>query len=276
MQIDVVLPLACRSHGQDELARAQILLESLERNAKPGFLRRVWIVSEANQKLPVAARLVGRYEPELHFLDERELIGEPSQIRGWHKQQLVKLAAHQLTTPYYLAVDADCICHSPIGADQLIPGGRGVVSPISKSVHPHWWEQTSRTLKIPLNTEEPIIGVTPQVLSQEISKQVKLHIETYLHDDWLDFLGGTGQWTEYTAYDLIARQYRLFDRHHIFGELSGNNLWRNGDKDKWRLSRHAPGFFSVVQSNTGISAQQVRVQCGALNLLDTHHRLKTR
>lgn len=127
-------------------------------------------------------------------------------------------------------------------------------------VHPQWWKQSSEILQIPINWDTPGIDVTPQVLSTEIAARLKKHVESLYLCDWLKVLGTSECWTEFTAYDLVTRHYGLFDRYHAVGELSGNNLWDDVNKETWRLVSEAQGFFSVVQSNSGISPEQVRKQ----------------
>ncbi|MBR9800818.1 hypothetical protein GYB59_03560 [bacterium] len=261
--IDCVLPLAEERNGNNEADRAKILIESLVRYATPNLIDQFCIVTEPGAAERVAERLqVSRWKSiHFHCIDEREIIGEPK-MAGWSKQQVIKVAMGQRLVRPYLCLDADIICRREFGVNDVIQGGKFVMQYESKQTHRKWWEASSKFLNIPVDWDSRGMGVTPQILHPVVCRDLIAHIEATTGKSWIDALGQTRlRWTEYTMYYLVAQKYNHLDYWYCEGRLSGNNLWRSTPNEVWQawcLDRNAPGMFSVIQSNTGISPEAVR------------------
>jgi hypothetical protein len=264
--IDLVLPLAISTKGHSDVDRARILLRSLQLRFDPATLGTIFVVCQANQTEFCEGSLRDIDLP-FRFIDEREVIGE-TRIMNWRKQQLIKLAIAERTSEFYLVLDADILCRRSLSASDLIRDGRGVVSACAKSFFREWYENSAKTLGLKVDWEAPGIGVTPQVLCCEVVRLLIRHLEHKYRRPWLEVLGRSEEWTEFTLYLLILEQYRLFDLFHVWGDLSGGDVWNLPDFDNWKVA-DLPGFFSVLQSNTGLSPDAVRQRLPA-------HFLQTR
>jgi len=273
-KIDCVLPLAVVSHDGDEIARAEILIESLEKFFDRDSLGRLLIVCEAGKAKEILDRLLPGRSIPVEVIDERFWIGRVATPKGvvtsspgWWRQQLVKLAAaDHVATDFYLVLDADVVLRKAVSSADLIPGGRGLVSVAPKSIHPYWWSDSAATLQLPLEWTQSGISVTPQILCREIVWAIRHRLHKVHGGEWLDVLAATHRWTEFTLYDLTARHSGLFDRRHEVGWMTDPacNLYRNGDRERWAFRRNANGFFTIIQSNSGITPAEVRRKIGGL------------
>lgn len=254
--IDLVLPLAVQSYGNSDLERCKLLLRSLELRFDPASLGAVFIVCQAGKQEIIEAGLRDFSLP-LRFLDERELIGEPS-VGGWRKQQMIKLVISERVSEFYLVFDADILCHRAVRYQDLVPDGRSLLGQCPKHIFRDWYTLSSETLGIKVDWDTPGIGVTPQILSREVVSLLRRHLERRWNEPWMQVLGRSNSWTEFTLYWLILEHYRLFDLFHVWGEVSGACAWNRQEFDRWSLTDDAEGFFSVVQSNLGFSSEVVR------------------
>ncbi|HEY1067272.1 MAG TPA: DUF6492 family protein [Pirellulales bacterium] len=256
--IDLVLPLAVKNNAHDDVERCRMLLESLALRFDPRSLGTVFLVVQAGFADHVEGRLRELRLP-LRVLDEREVVGETS-ISGWRKQQLIKLAIAERTTEFYLCLDADVLCRRPVGYRDLVPDGRARVGAWSKRIFPDWYRASAETLGVASDDALPAIGVTPQMLCRDVVALLARHLERRHRRPWREVLGRSEAWTEYCLYGLVLEHYGLFDLFHVWGDLSGGDVWKLDDFHGWSAVRDAPGFFSVVQSNTGLSPEAVRAR----------------
>jgi len=71
-------------------------------------------------------------------------------------------------------------------------------------------------------------------------------------------------WTEYSLYNTYLEATGLFDRYHFGGgeySIYHNSVWDKESFHSWQPHRSFKGagnfFFSIVQSNTGISENDI-------------------
>jgi uncharacterized protein DUF6492 len=71
-------------------------------------------------------------------------------------------------------------------------------------------------------------------------------------------------WTEYALYNTFLEATNLYDRYYVdeIGRgLYGNSVWTRGEFASWQPEKSFCGqgdfFFSVVQSNTQLTAAEV-------------------
>lgn len=254
--IDLVLPLALRRHGNDDVERCRMLLRSLELYFDPGSLGTLYVVCQEDCRDEIERRLRDFRLP-MRFIDERDVIGK-TWICGWRKQQLIKLAIADRCTDFYLVLDADLVGRRRVRYADLVRDGRGVVGSLPRSTFKDWHRDSAAMLGIDSNLSGDDIGVTPQVLNREVVSLLARHLERRYRRPWLATLGSSERWTEFTLYGLLIERYDLFDLFHVWGQLSGGNVWDRKDFEGWSLDSTAPGYFSVVQSNTGVGPDVVR------------------
>ncbi|KAK9844482.1 hypothetical protein WJX74_003045 [Apatococcus lobatus] len=223
---------------------------------------------------------------------------------GWIRQQLVKLGcARLLKTPYYLVVDADVLYVRNITSTTLFKKSECIpASPVCDSNHEFayqamgdsypiadrtenqrsWWKGTAKTLQlsVPIDWREAI-GVTPQILSTDISRKLGEYIETrFKARSWSKFLldylftynkrlvaaKTTGDfpppWTEYTLYWIYAAHADVWDDYHCKGQLvQSTAIWDEESFEAWDACQHSfdwqQGYMTLVQSRTQIEGERI-------------------
>ena len=142
---------------------------------------------------------------EEHFPAFRRF-SRPWQIRPWQRQQIIKLNAPALTSsPFVLTLDPDVIAVKPIRRELLLPGGRALLEPESRSVHSGWWRDSSDLLEVDPGMEQPGINVTPALLSVAVLGRGASAAGGGRRPPWMEILlTSYCDWTEYTLYLLAA------------------------------------------------------------------------
>ncbi len=215
-------------HYGENLARLDLLLSSLLHFA-PTLLDELVVVARADEidrigpyldhwpELPI--RLVVEDE---HFPAFRRFT-RPWQIRPWQRQQIIKLNAPAMTgAAFVLTLDPDVLALKPITRDLILPGGRALLEPEPRSVHPRWWRDSADLLDVEPELERPGINVTPAVLSAAILRELQERLEAVSGRPWMDMLlTSYCEWTEYTLYLLAAEWASLVDREHLWSDRAG-------------------------------------------------------
>lgn len=244
MPLGAVFPLSIEgSYGVDDLRRAQLLFRSIQHFAPEGLFDRFLVVMPDHQ-ISEARSTLDRWRTfGVELVPEEEMLPSFQQfrhVRGWRKQQLIKIAAAaELDTDYYVTFDADIVATKPLFEAELLPGGRALTQYCYLDEHPNWWASSSRVLALSdgfLDSRKVGLHATPAILSRDIGRAL---METLAvgeepgapHDDpWdvqlLKLHGGfiptprgfarmrMRKWTEYSLYYLFALQQGLWNRHH--------------------------------------------------------------
>jgi hypothetical protein len=281
-KLDAVLPVAA-----PDLGRFLLWQRSAAAHLEP--LATCWVVVPDKDLPKVKAAVTDR---RCVVLPDSEVVPEFLQlpgVRGWYKQQLIKLAMADLVgTPNYLVFDADVVCARPVRLGDLVTDGKAVCLRHHGNIHPNWYHWAERVLGMPRSGWEH--GVTPTVLSRagvlELAEYVgslparplKLRRQLLLAANWL--LGRSGAlalggnprdrwravllasvpWTEFALYYTFLEATGKFEKYHCHSDrgLSGQNVWQPHAMASWRPVRDAgkPPFL-VVQSKAGIPPDQV-------------------
>ncbi|MFC4654187.1 MULTISPECIES: DUF6492 family protein [Rheinheimera] len=293
MTIGAVLPLKVTgSYGVDDLNRAHILFSSLDRFAEPGLFSEFYVVVPANEVAIVEQAFARWAHLGIKVLSENELVPELAnypKMRGWRKQQVVKLAiANKMQAKYYLTFDADAICLKPISKANLLPEGKALLQYEFRAQHPKWWKSSARILKMNPNVGDPAVGmtVTPAMLSVDLAKKLQQEISRLHGKHWVDFLGQLHipssplnwlphrflmlKWTEYSLYYLCARKLGLLEQYHV---IVGTEQYpqrllvhESHPYEQWEpaysFSQNCPGLFCVVGSKTFLAPAEVWAKVG--------------
>jgi hypothetical protein len=271
------LKLSGRHYG-DNLGRLDLLLSSLVHFGEPGLLDPFLVVTPADE-VPAVRRHVEQW-PELditvvveedHFPAFRRY-RKPWQVRPWQRQQVIKLAAPDLTSaPFVLTLDPDVLAVHKVSRDLLLPHGRALLVPEPRSAHPAWWRASADVLDVPADPGGPGMGVTPALLSADILRSVHRRIEAVSGRPWVDTLLTTyADWTEYSLYLLEAtRSGLLDDQHQWCGTDTAarlqvapeRSIWTRREATPAAVARlyddQDPGLFAVVQSNAGMPVAEI-------------------
>jgi hypothetical protein len=141
----------------------------------------------------------------------------PWQDRPWQRQQIIKFNAPAFTNaPFVLTLDPDVIAVKAITRELLLPGGRAILKPEARSVHPRWWKDSADLLGVAARFERPGINVTPALLSTAVLGEVQRQLEVVGARPWMAILlTSYFDWTEYAFYLLAADRAGLVARHHV-------------------------------------------------------------
>jgi Family of unknown function (DUF6492) len=278
--VTAVLPLKVSGrHYGDNLARLDLLFSSLEHFAAPGLLDELLVVARAEEAdliRPHLARWPGlplRIIWEDEYFPAFRRFTRPWQDRPWQRQQIIKLNAPAFTNaPFVLTLDPDVIAVKAITRELLLPGGRAILEPEARSVHPRWWKDSADLLGVAARFERPGMNVTPALLSTAVLGEVQRQLEVVGARPWMDILlTSYCDWTEYTLYLLAAERAGLVARHHVWADdpAAPARLQVNPDLSIWDASTASrasvdrlfafddPGLFAVVQSNAGLPASEI-------------------
>eukprot|EP00299_Pterocystis_sp_00344_P008978 c3627_g1_i2.p1 GENE.c3627_g1_i2~~c3627_g1_i2.p1 ORF type:complete len:345 (+),score=58.47 c3627_g1_i2:251-1285(+) len=216
----------------------------------------------------------------IHVLEDRELMQElattPATHNNWVLQQVLKLlVANFVKSEFYLILDADVLCFKPTSFRDLIIEHRALCNMYNSHsivTREDWWKGSETILDMNM-TSPTYFGVTPAILSKTIAIGAQNRIkEIHSNDDWAQALLGKPNFTEYCVYATYAIASDKFSKYHIPTRDGVYNhdlsvFWKNQFQslDLAKLVRqgaYVPGFFVVVQSNTGISAEAVKERMG--------------
>ena len=258
--VTLVLPLTV-----SDFARSSILFESLRKIDYGKVYELLLFVPDAQLEtirelmaeglVPVLADLKFpvRLLAESILFDGVEPGTYSSMVEGealpYGVQMAVKLlAAHEVSTPFYLTLDADCVLLQQwtddtqimmelklngVGGEQRTTLAMYDYESRVQGDHPDWWDAGDAFLRLPgrefqTQAERAHQGfsVTPALLStygslltvERILTQVRLHhclssgCNAVLQ--WLMSFGRSARWSEYTLYAIILDYYRIFGGLH--------------------------------------------------------------
>lgn len=141
-------------------------------------------------------------------------------MKGWLKQQMLKLASAALVnTPYYMTLDADlCLMHA-CGMRDIFPDGRPIYTTYVARQHYNWWQGAAEALgfELGVSPDAKVLSVTPEVLSKPAVESMLLHIADRSHcmgyPTLFNYLAERSDWTEYSLYWLYLQKKGWLNRY---------------------------------------------------------------
>jgi hypothetical protein len=123
------------------------------------------------------------------FIDEIALcpsLGNPDDghagrgWQGWHKQQVIKIAAASIVdAPYYITLDDDVILTRHVQTRDLLSNERLAASYLPPAFHESWYRSCCEVLMCPpeaVLSSDRALGVTPQIVVTEIMRSLQSEI----------------------------------------------------------------------------------------------------
>lgn len=218
--LTAVLPLRIdaqrRTSDLDRLER--LLLPSFERFWEgPDRLEFLVVVPPADVDVVRARVAVGSVFP-IRVLSEDVVCPTLSGHSGWHKQQILKLAAAKIVaTTWYLTLDADVMLRRAASPDELVRDGKAVFHPKRAARHWEWW-MASRTIlhsAVRIDPEMEMMDVTPEILHRDTTLELLVEIgrrNEAVEAEWFLFQRRAVGWTEYSLYCLFVLERQLQDQ----------------------------------------------------------------
>lgn len=286
-KLDAILPLKIDgSYGVEDLRRTDILLASLSAFFQPGTLNTFLVVSPADEVAIVREHLSNWPNLPIEVMAEEKLVPELMRfpgLRGWRKQQLVKLASGRaLNAEFCLTFDADVFSTRATTLDDLLPGGKALMQYESRALHPRWWASSARLLSVSQGVGDPQRGmsITPAILSKNIldSLTEQLSSPRYswaevlcrLHQpghpsNWTPGRFLRSKWTEYSLYYLHAAAIDALDDYHVEAGTEQTPQLLLGHEghpfESWQpaftFGPDNPALFCLVGSKSGLTPAEV-------------------
>jgi hypothetical protein len=271
--IEVVLPLKIHTHeGASDLERfSTLLLPSFDRFCSfKDELKFLLVVPEGDLSEVVGCiEKLGR--PNMRVECEDNLCPALKGESGWHKQQILKLAAAKLvSSDYYLLLDADVILKRPTKLLDLFPSGKPILQKINAGHHLDWWVGSRKILKsnVQIERDSIVMDVTPNFLHRETCLALQDVIASRNKtNEWDRFLFDSRQtgWTEYSLYWLHTLECGLDQQLYDWSSRQMYEfIWESCQLSPQHLHRiFAPdsnSFFLVVQSNLNLDLSVIRTQ----------------
>ena len=288
MKIGAVLPLCVTgSYGVDDLGRTEILFKSLTTFMQSDFIDPLLVVCP-DHEVPIVEEKLGKWKHlNVKVMSEDVLVPQLAnypKMRGWRKQQIVKMAASQvIERDFYITFDADVICLKPLDIDKLIIDGKALLQYEPRSQHPKWWKASARILNMSPNVGDVSVGmhVTPAILSRDLALNLIKELGESDKYQWADNLCKLHEsnnprnwsisrylklkWTEYSLYYLSAMKSGLLDKYHVTaGSAEHPQLLLIHDShpyETWDVASSFnldnPGLFCVVGSKSHLEPGEV-------------------
>jgi hypothetical protein len=216
VELTAVLPLRIDAQrNTSDLDRlAELLLPSLEQHWRDPERLELLVITPPADVEAVRARISRSGRLRTRVLSEDAVSPSLQGEQGWHKQQILKLAAARVvTTPWYLTLDADVILRRPLAAGELIQDGRAPYHPKSASRHWAWWTASRAILRssVALEPDSRVMDVTPEVLHRETALTLLAEVgrrNGVADPDRFLFDARELGWTEYSLYWLFVLEQR--------------------------------------------------------------------
>ncbi|MGY5798278.1 DUF6492 family protein [Rheinheimera faecalis] len=289
MAISAVLPLkASGSYDVNDLKRAHILFTSLKTFVAEGTISEIFVLVPAAEVELVQQEYACWQSLNIKVMAEDDLLPEFKKypkMRGWRKQQLLKIAiAHLVENEFYLTLDADVICLKPLDESKLIIDGKALLQYEQRAQHPKWWKSSARILNMNPDVGPKDLGmtVTPALMSRTLSQKLMQELSpNKAGENWVDALCSLHdpanpknwwigrflklKWTEYSLYYLCAMKLGLLEQYHIIaGTAQTPALLLIHDShpyESWNIAGSFdvanPGLFCVVGSKTRLPPKEV-------------------
>lgn len=271
-----VLPLSIAGgQGGDDVARAEILLRSLDAFLEPGDAAAggfaLAVFCPAAERVAIAAALGAPRRFPIRVMDEELALPGVGQAPapGWRRQQAIKLAATALApSAFVLLLDADVVLCRALRIGDLVAEGRCLSSWDEKATHAAWWSASAALLGLPVHEAREGLGVTPQILAREVAAALRVHLRRGhgVGAGFLGLLSDEREWTEYTLYSVFAEAMGLLERHHRphdpqARQMIGRSVWFAEQAERYSLAdihRDPRGaWFSVCQSRAQVPVARI-------------------
>jgi hypothetical protein len=286
LRLSAIMALKVRGrHYADNIGRCDIMFESFRHFGLKSLISEWLIVIPGAEEAYIRRYARAWSDFPIRFVVEDEYLAifkrfsKLHEVRGWHRQQIIKLFCAELVQDdFFLVLDPDVFAVKPVRYEDLVLNGRAIVEEDRREWHADWWTASAELLGVDPHLERPGMGVTPAILSRDACKGLTAFIEQRHGRSWHEVLLSSymTQWTEYTLYHLFLEHSGKFDHYHVFPSAAGISqrlhspapwgVWKPGDYERLDVdalfSPRNPGLFSVVQSNVGITPQRIAVDLG--------------
>ncbi|MFY0601789.1 MAG: hypothetical protein JXR03_19095 [Cyclobacteriaceae bacterium] len=291
LKLSAVLPLKADSHKTNSLSQVELLLKSMIKFEFNELLHTFYIVCPKEDVLYFEKAYANFIKPlNIILLDESELVPDLYDykgVRGWRRQQIIKLAISQrIETSYFITFDSDVICTRKLTAEDVFSEGRALIQLIDKRTKQNWWTSSAHFLGVKPDLEKLGMNVTPAIMSKEVCE--KLINELGGKESWvstllkphtlpkiikaLPYFRNRKGWSEYSLYYTFLEKNNSVSKYHFIGGttefpqvlISDNSVWNAVSFDEWDpntvFDEKDIGLFCVIQSNKNMDIEKIHMK----------------
>jgi hypothetical protein len=270
--LTVVVPLHVDAgKGESDLDRFERLLWPSFQRLWQGTDPLCWlVVCPPQHRGLMRARLDALGVQQALVVCDDELVPGLAGLKGWHKQQILKLAAaRRVETSHYLTLDADVVLMRPASVEALLPDGRPLLGDRRGRDHLDWWAASAHVLRsdVRVQPDDRVMGVTPAILQTQLARRALDEVALRNGADdavRLLFERRRERWTEYTLYWTLALETGVSATYLADGRPLYMGLFDPAHRDRldsgWldtEYGRPDGPFFLVVQSTFGFEIQRI-------------------
>lgn len=206
---------------------------------------------------------------KFEFIDENLLFEDLDNVKGWYKQQIIKLViANYVETSNYLIVDSDMYLNQHLKYADLFDNKLIKYSfeeyhtsnDMYHSTNSNWFESSANIVDFNINfirESRDLMGVTPQLMIKDVVIELINFLKSKYGDHWKNTICDL-KFTEYTLYWLFL----LKNRYNLF-YTPNNDIWNHNlttnilyyhtieeqqQKIKASFDNNNTTKFSVIQS----------------------------
>ena len=191
LKYSIIMPLKINETNSFKIF-TEIGLPLYDKFLETEYLESFFIICPV-EDIKILSKYTDRY-PHIPFkyIKEDYIIHKNiSDINGWLKQQIIKIAiASIITTQYYLIVDSDMYLNQKLCYEDLFQNGKVkyTFEPYQElnnkyySTNSEWWKNSAKIIDYPINDlhkDKYLMGVTPQIF---ITDKVKELIKYFTND----------------------------------------------------------------------------------------------
>lgn len=172
-----------------------VAARSIQRFFQPELLARFVVVADGGDLKRIEARAAAEMpEFPFDFVDQASLcpaLGRPDDggdgvgWQGWHKQQVLKIAAASIVrTPFYITMDDDVVLTRSINQGDLLRNEKLILEHISLGDYPQyvpWYHACCNVLEVStglFSSAERVMGFTPQIVITALMVELQAEIQT--------------------------------------------------------------------------------------------------
>ena len=272
-----------RFHGdyhEGNIERIALLYRSLDKFDQDGTLGNRYVVCPDQDVKEVA----GILPKGIRVIADSEIVPNLDRYHcsSWFKQQFLKLSFHnQCETKFFMTMDCENFATNNFSQQNIIQSGRALMDITWKFDRYEWWLASAAFLGLESSIiPEHVMHVTPCIYSKVAINDMKKYIEDRFFSDWQSIMLGQfsesifdPKWIENGIYFLYLASCRKLNDFHFFREEFGvDPLHSEGEvwiKEQWQdwdpktcFSTQSLGMFSVIQSNTHLTAKEIEEKIG--------------
>lgn len=281
LKYSIIMPLKINETNSFKIF-TEIGLPLYDKFLESEYLESFYIICPV-QDIKILSKYTDKY-PHIpfKFIKEDYIIHKNiSDINGWLKQQIIKIAtASIITTEYYLIVDSDMYLNQKLRYEDLFQNSKVKYSyePYQElnnkyySTNSEWWKNSAKIIDYPITDlykDKYLMGVTPQIFITDKVKELVKYLILRYGKDWQKIICDM-KFSEYTLYWLFMLKNNYTQLYTIEGyplwnhDLERNILYYHTEEEQKIIAKKSvlenKSYFSVIQSYLPVNVDLMKFE----------------